>query len=113
MTWDSTQLLTTVLTGDSSQIHLAASMDAGSHLSVTPLTLCCEPVECRVSTQNFHRRGCPTCAEAAVRGGITSIFDRRQAAVNLPRFLAAMGIADVVGDPAPPVVPSQRDGVQS
>jgi hypothetical protein len=81
-------LLTTVLSADETVIHLAPEGHLAQH-PTQPLTLCLQPVACRVSAQTFHRRGCPECALLAVRDGVTSIADRHQATVNLPRFLAA------------------------
>ena len=85
------QLLTTVLSGDGIVVHLAPTQ----HLAPPPqdeqLTLCRKRVVGRVSAQTFHRLGCSQCALEAVRSGVTSLADRQQATVNLPRFLTARG----------------------
>ena len=78
------QILTTVLSADGIVIHLAPAQELTQALS-----LCRQPVACRISAQTFHRFGCPECALEAVRRGVTSIADRHQSTVNLPRFLAA------------------------
>ena len=94
------QLLTTVLSGDGIAVHLAPAQQPLREPLTEPLvehlTLCRQPVVCRVSAQTFHRLGCPECAAEAVTSGVTSIADRQQATVNLPRFLAARR------DPFPP-----------
>ena len=97
--------LVTVLAGDSTAIHLAADDEVVAWRSGQVLTLCHQPVDCRISTQNFHRLGCAACAVEAVRGGITSIVDRRQTAVNLPRFVAALRLTE---PRVAPGVPGQR-----
>ncbi len=104
------QHFTTVLSGDQSVIHVGMV----EHISPLQLgeqhTLCGEPVVCQVSAQAFHRLGCPSCATEAVRAGVVSIADRRQATVNLPRFLAARQARDDTS--APGTVPGQRDSVE-
>ena len=85
------QLLTTVLSGDRTVVHLAPTQHLSPPRLDEQLTLCRQRVVCRVSAQTFHRLGCSQCAIEAVRRGVNSIADRQQTAVNLPRFLAARG----------------------
>ena len=90
MVWDAApQLLTTVLSGDRTVVHLAPTQHLAPPRLDEQLTLCRQRVIGRVSAQTFHRLGCSECALEAVRRGVTSIADRQQATVNLPRFLAA------------------------
>ena len=83
------RLITTVLSKDETVVHLAPTQHLAPQPPTEQLTLCHQPVACRVSAQTFHRLGCPECAREAVRSGVVSIADRQQATVNLPRFLAA------------------------
>lgn len=78
------QRLTTVVCSDEDQIHLAVET-----MPTELMTLCGQPIDCRVSARTFHRLGCPQCAQAAVDSGVTSFADHQGATVNLPRFLAA------------------------
>ena len=90
------QLLTTVLSVDRAVVHLAPTQHLSPLRPDEQLTLCRQRVVGRVSAKTFHRLGCSQCALEAVRSGVTSIADRQQATVNLPRFLTARG------DPFPP-----------
>jgi hypothetical protein len=85
------QLITTVLSGDRTVIHLARTQHLAPPRPDEQLTLCRQRVVCQVSATTFHRLGCSECALEAVRSGVTSIADRQQATVNLPRFLTARG----------------------
>lgn len=102
----SPQHFTTVLSADQTVVHVAGVEHASPLLLGERLTLCRRPVVCQVSAQGFHRHGCSECALEAVRNGVVFIADRRQATVNLPRFLAALRPRDAVTDDAP--LPGQR-----
>lgn len=103
------QLFTTVLCADQTVVHVAgldSPAPAGSSRE-EQLTLCRRPVVCEVASHGFHRNGCADCALEAVRIGILSIADRRQATVNLPRFLAARRLRS--NGAADGSMPDQRD----
>jgi hypothetical protein len=110
------QHFTTVLSADQTVVHVAGVDHVSSLLLGERLTLCRRPVVCQVSAQGFHRHGCSECAVEAVRNGIVFIADRRQATVNLPRFLAALRSRDTSQhhDTLPDgTLPGQRGAVES
>ena len=103
----SPQHFTTVLSADQTVVHVAGVEHLSPLLLGERLTLCRRPVVCQVSSQGFHRHGCSECAVEAVSNGVVFIADRRQATVNLPRFLAALRPRVAAADERP--LPVQRE----
>lgn len=97
------ELMTPVLAGDGSVIHLALARSPGLPAATT---LCHEPTGGPVSAQHFHRLGCPRCVQEAVDRGVVSIEDLHHATVNLSRFVAAQRAREC-RDPAR-AAPGQR-----